>query len=277
MIQQDASILPSKEIYRGLMQQSSLLEASNALDLKLLETSDWEQYPMFSERFKRHKIGRIAEEGLSYYFSVHPRYVLLSEQLVIRNDGETIGELDYVLWDRHLTRYLHVELACKFYLYEPAFGAGLGGWVGPNRNDFLYEKLQRLKDHQLPIAKQHYSAKRLQALGVDIEMLAQKVCIKGFLFTRPGVKIDAAMQVNEEAFVGHYYFISELDALLGEEDEVCIIPKSLWMLPANDHIDWQKWSVIKHLLNEQMVLKHSSMLWIRRYDKLPQCIFVVWW
>lgn len=93
------------------------------------------------------RLGIYFEDLWGFVFEHHPHYQLLARNLPLREQGRTLGELDF------LVRYLpescveHWELAVKFYLQVDG-----RHWVGPGLRDRLDVKLARMRNHQLPVA-----------------------------------------------------------------------------------------------------------------------------
>ena len=66
----------------------------------------------------------------------------------------TVGELDFIY--REKENVTHLETTVKFYLhFEPENPSG-SHFVGPNANDHLEKKINRLRDHQLPLSREFF-------------------------------------------------------------------------------------------------------------------------
>jgi hypothetical protein len=230
-----------------------------------------------SIRFTQYKIGRIAEEAFAHYINHSARFRLLAEQVVIREEGITKGELDFLVHDHQTNQDVHIELACKFYLFDGTLGEGLAGWIGPNRSDLLKDKLHRIKYHQLPLLWTAVTQRTLADLLMDHDNLQQAVCIKGFLFTPKNQKMVPNMQVNQDSWAGHYYSLKELNERFDERTEVCWIPKPKWTVTPHDDAPWEFWKALKGDLIKSLKKKKSTLLWVRNQERQPERIFLVWW
>lgn len=80
-----------------------------------------------------------------------PGIQLLAANLPVRQDGQTLGEIDLLLRDAEGAH--HLELAIKLYL-GPVDGDGHlpGNWRGAGRADNLKRKLQHLTEKQLRLS-----------------------------------------------------------------------------------------------------------------------------
>lgn len=100
---------------------------------------------------KKLPLGKRVEYFFEYYIKLALCYNIVNKNIQIIKDGNTLGELDFILYDNFKKRFEHVELVYKYYLYDPSFENELDRYIGPNRNDTLVKKLNKLKDKQLPL------------------------------------------------------------------------------------------------------------------------------
>lgn len=88
----------------------------------------------------------------------HP-YTLLAHSLQIIEGKATLGELDFLIYNRDSQCIEHWEVALKYYLAEA--DACLVHWYGLNRQDTLYKKLQHFAQQQFKFEKvQQYQIKK---------------------------------------------------------------------------------------------------------------------
>lgn len=100
-----------------------------------------------------------ANKRLGYYFEQLWRIALQSNPQIERcqsnlqviSHGRTVGEFDSLL-NTISGQLVHVELTAKFYL-QIGHGSEMADWYGPNLNDRLDIKYQRLTDHQLRLSR----------------------------------------------------------------------------------------------------------------------------
>ncbi|PSF14334.1 DUF1853 domain-containing protein [Marinobacter fuscus] len=157
-----------------------------------------------------------AERRLGHYFE-RLYEVLLTEllgwdmvlqNLQIRWEGRTLGELDFLVRNRQTGRLEHHEIAIKFYL-----GVVLAGdirWYGPNARDRLDLKTDRLLNHQRTLSLRPETRARLASLGIR-ETVTPKVFMPGYLFypanRRP---VAAPEQVASAHFRGRWLYHRDL-------------------------------------------------------------------
>jgi hypothetical protein len=64
-------------------------------------------------------LGRQAEAIFESIITDSKSYKLLAANIQIQSPSKTIGEIDYLLQDTKTKSQFHVELCCKFYLFDP--------------------------------------------------------------------------------------------------------------------------------------------------------------
>lgn len=187
---------------------------------------------------------------------------------------ETLGELDYIVRNLKTTEVVHIELACKFYLYDESAGISPEEkWVGPNRKDSLFKKLEKLKQRQFPLLHRPETLQKLEALGIPKPSL-QQLCLKAFLFIPRKMLREALPQNIKNCIVGHYIKPSDFK----DEGTACyaIPSKKEWLLPINAIAKWYPFSEIKPLITTQLEMGRSPLV----YKKTPQNVelfFITWW
>jgi len=227
-------------------------------------------------------LGMQAEACFEAYLKQSKQFKLLAANLQIHtstsfgnpNEKETLGELDYIVRNLKTEKVVHIELACKFYLYdETVADVETQKWIGPNRKDSLYDKLEKLKWKQFPLLHATETIKKLAALNVPIPT-SQQLCLKSFLFLPKGINVEVFPKNIQECIVGHY--MKPTDFIKDEAAEYALPSKKEWLLPINSITNWYCFSKIKELIDEQLKLKKSPLV----YKKTPHSLerfFVVWW
>jgi len=128
---------------------------------------------------KDRRLGKYFETLWFYWFKHHQRYEIIENNLQIIIDGETLGEIDFIVFDKILKQTIHWEVATKFYL-----GVGdtrkMNNWHGPNLRDRLDIKVQHLLQRQSMITKNQRVSLWLKQQGLYIEQCA--VILKGRLY-----------------------------------------------------------------------------------------------
>ncbi len=128
---------------------------------------------------KDQRLGNYFETLWAYVLELSTRFDLIERNLQIHDGERTVGEMDFIVYDRHSGRYAHWELAIKFYL-------GLGNtvahdaWHGPAKKDRLDLKLAHLQSRQTLLSRHPAAQAELAQRGITIEECG--VILKGRLF-----------------------------------------------------------------------------------------------
>jgi uncharacterized protein len=176
------------------------------------------------------RLGRYFETLWLYWLRHNKRYQIIENNLQIIIDGETLGEIDFIVFDRVTKKTAHWELAVKFYL-----GIGdtreMSSWHGPNLHDQLDIKVAHLLHRQSLITKDQRVAKWLKQSGVDIDECA--VILKGRLYYpwlvtprgEPGGSLTSAMsppQCAPDHLKSWWLRLSQIDDAFGSKQ--CFVP-----------------------------------------------------
>lgn len=128
---------------------------------------------------KDRRLGKYFETLWFYWLSHNKRFDIVENNVQIIIDGETLGEIDFVLFDNVTRQTIHWEVAIKFYL-------GIGDtremrhWHGPQLRDRLDIKVQHLRHRQSLISKDRRVSRWLKTQGIHIDQCA--VILKGRLY-----------------------------------------------------------------------------------------------
>ncbi|MBR7745494.1 DUF1853 family protein [Undibacterium baiyunense] len=194
------------------------------------------------------RLGHYAENLLTYYFNHEG--LLYAHGLQVHNEkAETIGEFDYLLFAQG--GLIHLELATKFYLFQQQLSKSshlrqassansllqaspsapsVYDYLGPNLNDSLGAKMQKILQRQLTLS-QHEAARKL----VQSRIIAARALVKGWLFYRSSEPKRVVSGVAANHCLGFWWTLAEFEQLA--------IPYALklerlqWLAPAQVSAD----------------------------------------
>ena len=125
------------------------------------------------------RLGLYYERLWQFALDAAPGVEVLAANLPIRQQGQTLGELDMLLRDEEGVH--HLELAIKLYLGQPqCSGRETAHWLGPASHDRLDLKLSHLLMHQLPLSSRPEAQPSLRHLGIASTQAA--LWLGGYLF-----------------------------------------------------------------------------------------------
>jgi hypothetical protein len=194
------------------------------------------------------RLGIYFEQLLSFYFAEYPRFSLIAKNLQANSPQRTIGEYDFIVWDKLDLRYYHIEVAVKFYIgiqqldreinkNTPIYNWHL--WVGPNKKDTLGIKMNHLIHHQLRLSDIDAGKNALASIGLSPEQLTPKLLLAGRLYY-PEIEnsslpsVEAPLHSNNTNNP-HSVWISpeRLPSITLDNARYIILPRQLWMSKIN--------------------------------------------
>ncbi|MGM0636256.1 MAG: DUF1853 family protein [Bacteroidota bacterium] len=228
------------------------------------------------KQVSRHKfLGKRVEFFFADYIQQHPNYNLLAHSLQVFEDQKTLGEFDFFIQDKEKKVIKHIELIYKLYIYDGSYSENdLACWVGPNRKDFLVDKIHKLKTKQFPLIKSQQAKTILEEkLDLSVERIQQEVCFKAMLFTpHHSNEIDNLTfeHINPECITGEWFLYSSYLEILQAEDRFYIPKKTEWIcLP---HLD-ENYFDYKEFRSELAELKKTGravMVWRFSMEQLSR-------
>lgn len=247
---------------------SGSFEGIDQLELKPIPT------PSISEKIPPSlRLGYLAEHFTFEYWRSHPDVNIVCHNVQIEGEEKTLGELDALI--RHNGEVYHVEISYKFYLYDPNHGdTELEHWIGPNRKDTLISKLDRLKNHQLPLINAPETRSVLEEVVPKTDPIQSKVWIKAQLFLPLSTTISVA-PLNNACIVGEYTDLNGLNQF--KESKFFLPNKQMWFKVPYETVKWKKIDKIKDQIEPLLERQYSPMLWVKEPNGVLRKLFVVWW
>ncbi|WKK64585.1 DUF1853 family protein [Lutimonas zeaxanthinifaciens] len=220
------------------------------------------------------RLGKHVEQFVSYALRQNKNIKVYRENIQVKDGKITIGELDCLLM--HNGSPIHLEVIYKFYLYDPDHGASeLDHWIGPNRNDSLIQKLNKLKNKQLPLLFNKHTRPLLTELGLDRNKIEQRVHFKAQLFLPLNSTSVQFELLNRSCLSGYYIHLQDTDQI---KNCMFYIPTKLnWLMDIQKNVDWKNFTIFQQELGQFLNQKRSPLCWIKYPDGKMQKLFVVWW
>ncbi len=116
-------------------------------------------------RIRDRRLGMRFEHLLLFWLMQQSHLRLLAHGLPVREQGRTLGAVDFLLQDLRDGSVWHWEVACKFYLQTSQSSTGWQ-WLGPDGRDKLADKLRHMTQRQLRLAQQPQIRDYLRRLGI---------------------------------------------------------------------------------------------------------------
>ncbi|UMB60483.1 DUF1853 family protein [Lutibacter sp. A80] len=269
--------LNTKEIqlqYEGFLNTALLWENNDVLNLKqfILETKNTTQFN--GAIVKNQRLGKRVERFLSHQLQQDNSIEILVENIQIQNNKITLGELDCILMQNN--KPIHLEVIYKFYLYDATVGkTALEHWIGPNRKDSLIEKLNKLKNKQLPLLYNPFTKPLLKKLNLETTSIQQQVLFKAQLFIPYQIKNIDFNALNQDCVKGFYIHFNEL-----QQFNTCkfYIPTKInWLQEIETQSKWLNFETFSQKLEVFIHQKIAPLCWLKNSNGETEKFFVVWW
>lgn len=259
--------------FDGFRQTPSLWKNNFVFELQQFEINE-KSLPFNLEIDTNLRLGKYIERFVSFQLQQEKSIKLLAENIQIRRNKITLGEIDCLLVRDNRT--IHLEIIYKFYLYDDLVGnTEIEHFIGPNRKDSLIKKLNKLKEKQLPLLYSNECKTYLKSLNLSVEDIKQEVCFKAQLFVPLNEKSMRLAVLNQDCIKGFYIKKEEL-----QQFTTCkfyIPSKKDWLITPNAHVDWMGYTLFRSKINNYLAREFSQLVWLKHASGDIDKLFVVWW
>lgn len=259
--------------FEGYLKTSLLWHGAEVYDLKQCVLDDSIALRFIEKITKHIRLGKLVERFVFRQLAEDISCHILAENVQIQDGKRTIGELDALLTTRDGN--IHLEIIYKFYLYDPDEGDDeLSHWIGPNRKDSLLQKLDKLKNKQLPLLYHPKTQPLLDALDVNIKAVQQLVLFKAQLFLPFNYQKKVFNSLNSECVTGFYV---KKDDLHRFNTARFYIPEKInWLMAVDKNVNWLNYEEFAAEVTSWLDRKMSPLCWLKENGVLRK-FFVVWW
>jgi hypothetical protein len=220
------------------------------------------------------RLGHLVEKIVSELIKSSTNYSIIAENIQIIEDKKTIGELDFIIENTFSKQLIHMELAYKFYLFDPTLSTeSINNWIGPNRNDSLQEKLEKLKTKQFPLLYHKCTQSTLST--VTIEQVLQQLCLLVSLFIPYEYKGHFS-SVFQDAIKGYYINFETFIKHHTVGKTYCLPAKKEWGINPEENEIWSEFDSIKKTVEINILEKQSPLCW-QKHNETYSSFFIIWW
>ncbi len=220
------------------------------------------------------RLGKLAECLFNDWVNCSLDLKICIENHQIIEGKRTIGELDVILQNILSGEYFHIELVTKFYLYNPQFDVdSIDAWIGPNRNDSLKNKIEKLQQKQLPLLYHPITTKYLKTLRLSPEKIQQRVCFKAWLFVP--LNFNATLKLfNNECIAGYYLSFNKFMSLHTPKTTYFCPQKQDWLRFPETQKEWFSLDENIPKIQEFMNAQQAIMVWTQYEGQHTRYIIV---
>lgn len=166
-------------------------------------------------------------------------YRLIAEEVQLNDEKQTVGAIDFLVEDTQTNQTEHWEVAVKFYLLHK------GLWHGPNGNDRLDIKLNRMLSHQLKLTEHPAFQKKF---SIDPTCILPRLIMQGRLYLNPfeqeispvnclDHKLNPTLDLGSWCFAHQAHLITEPLYLLERSQWLSGAPEQLQLMDLSNKID----------------------------------------
>ncbi len=202
-------------------------------------------------------LGHLVETIVSKLIKLSKNYIVLHENIQVIEDKKTIGEIDFIIKETSTNKVIHLELAYKFYLYDPNISNNIiNNWIDPNRYDSLKNKLEKLKSKQFPLLRHNITKSQLS--NIQIEKVSQKLCLLASLFIPLNNKTEFSAPFKK-AVRGYYLNFETLNSRNHSEKSYYIPTKKEWGINPNQNDCWHIFDDIRNTIKTSLNMQQSLL------------------
>ena len=220
------------------------------------------------------RLGHLAEKIVAELIKSSTNYKVLYENVQVMDGKKTIGEIDFIIKNNITKQLTHVELAYKFYLFDPSISSEpINNWIGPNRNDSLREKLEKIKSKQFPLL--YHSCTKSIFNKIEIDEVSQALCLLVSLFIPYQYK-GSFSPIYEKAIKGYYLNLETFLRFDHSAKNYYIPSKKEWGMDPSENEIWTNFNGIEKHINTSIKEKQAPFFW-QKYQDSYVAFFIVWW
>ena len=204
-------------------------------------------------------------------------YQLLSKNLQIIAEKQTLGELDFIFRNLATEETIHLEMVYKFYFYRPEIpGSWIDKLIGPNAKDKLRYKLDRLSSHQFPILYKPETKAYLDKIDLNVKILKQQISFKAQLYVPFDIRLKES-RIPEDQIQGFYFTINQLEIFSRSEFLFYIPRKDDWVSTPIMNPEVYNYSIFRKKISAALIEQRSCMFWVFETKTKFQKHFATWW
>ncbi|WP_111682572.1 DUF1853 family protein [Winogradskyella tangerina] len=264
-----------KALFEGFQNTPKLWTTDELFSLKQFHIQNTNVNFITEPKSKPLRLGKWIEAYTSFQLKKQTGIEIISENTKINRDKQTIGELDFLFLKD--SQPIHLEIAYKFYLFDHTqnYNDAITPWIGPNRNDSLLFKIEKLRDKQLPLLYRKETREVLQKHSLNPDNFQQFVNLKAQLYLPYHQKLTDNKPLNTQCIYGWHLGFDNLEML---QEHLFYIPEKLeWLKEPVDSVVWLKFEEAQSAILEYIERNQSPLCWIKNTHNEIQKCFITWW
>lgn len=226
---------------------------------------------------KNLRLGNRVEYLFEYILIQMPNIDVVAKSIQIVENKITLGELDFIVFDKLKNEFIHIEIANKFYLYDANINEEKKRWIGPNRTDSLVEKCRKLEEKQFPLLENKTTQNQLKTLGIDVFNIKQALHFKAQLFVPLHLKNYIFPLVKAENIKGYFVNLKQFKQAEFKNYQYFIPEKQDWFSEPKNVEVWFTFLEIQDSISLHFKEEKSPLIWVKKNKNEFEKVFLVWW
>lgn len=222
-------------------------------------------------------LGKRVEYFLQYYLEQQPQLQVLTHNLQIIQEKQTIGELDFLYYNKKEEQHYHLEQVYKFYIYYPTTGRDLEQWIGPNNKDSLVEKMDKLQQKQFPLLQHPATQAKLQELGISTSSILPQLSFKAALFTPWKESFSSSSSLNPACWRGYWLTWEAFQQEDWGGAQFYVLDKKDWGIAPLAGVQWLSLPIAAAQIELWLAKQKAPLCWLRTASGDLLSFFVLWW
>lgn len=221
-------------------------------------------------------LGKRVEKFFQFYIEQSKHYDLIKSNIQIIKNKQTLGELDFIVFNKRDKKYIHIEHIYKFYLYDDSFTNEIDRYIGPNKNDSFSKKIAKLKDKQFPLLYKKECSDYLE--DININLIEQEVCFKGNIYVPIGLLHKDIPILDNSCIKGFYINYKEFLNNRDFRDFEYFLPARVdWICDCSKNNTWKSFDEIVGEVEFFINHKKSTLVWLKNIkENSYQSFFITW-
>ncbi|MUP45585.1 DUF1853 family protein [Gramella sp. BOM4] len=220
-------------------------------------------------------LGKRMESFFKLAIQYSKRYELIASNIQVIHEKRTIGELDFLVYDKEHSKPLHIELVYKLYVYDKNFQEEIERYIGPNRRDSLPEKINKLKNRQFPLLFDEACRTYLSAHDLKPKDIEQQLCFKAQLFYPEDSEPESGL-LNPACKCGKWISWNNFLKWNVRENLFHTPKKIFWSSHPSANSNWMSYQEFKEQVEILFSKKKSPLVWMKTKTSYIR-FFIVWW
>lgn len=259
--------------FDGFLKTPNLWKENAVFGLEQLNLDD-KQIRIDIDINEKQRLGKYVEDLVFYQLEQTKGVEILAKNIQIQKEKLTLGELDCLF--KINGKPIHLEIVYKFYLIDESLGSTeIEQCIGPNRKDSLVQKLNKLREKQLPLLYSSECQNFLSEFNLRPNDFDQRVLFKAQLLLPYQHENILLNSLNPDCIVGLYLRKHDLENF--KDCKFYMPTKKDWLINPHENVSWKNYQNSIEKFQEYLEQNYAPLILIKQLNgEILKC-FLIWW